>query len=412
LGGKLHQKIKLKLMTQLIKDIQNSRWSANKWLITIEMMFCPVDYSRQTIQPDTLIDFLKLLENNRCDFISRFTDVITASSDKAKNIFFQLIATSDKIFITLKKLSHSNVSVSDKTKVRKAYIHMMNIIESLLKYCGNINKGLSHAINLTKFASILKRTELRRKIVTVSQQLKNSTCNPCIIAVILRNLQEIVQANAIQVDKLDYANMLIKKMISIREIKDEAIVDLLIKMNFNSPDFFDFCVEEYNKIINDDCLYTQIELIVSLEESLNNIKPHGEWRLNRADNSIKDQLLYFFALKKNYLEKRLDIRRTHIADKKFHEDLERIETTLTVSEMSFLIKLFMEHNILPTKNIGKIYIFFAKNFSTTRAKFISADSLHKKASTVEFSTTRKVKGLLLTMVAWINKHHHADNYAD
>lgn len=399
-------------MTQLIKDTQNSRWSANKWLITIEMMFCPFDYSRPTIEPDSLIDFLKILENNRGDFISRFTDVITDSPDKAKKIFFQLIVTSDKIFLTLKKLSHSNVSVSNIAKVRKAYIHMMNIIESLLEYCEKINKGLSYAFNLTKFASILKRTELRRKIATAYQQLKKSTCNPCLIEVIFRNLQEIVQADAIQVHKLDYANMLIKKMISIREIKDEAIVDLLIKMNFNSPDFFDFCVEEYKKNIDDDCLYTQIELIVSIEESLNNIKPHPEWRLNRADNSIKDQLLYFFALKKNYLEKRLDIRRTHIADKKIHEDLDRIETTLTVSEMSFLIKLFMEHNILLTKNIGKIYVFFAKNFSSKRTKFISADSLHKKASTVEFSTVRKVKGLLLTMVAWINKHHHADNYAD
>jgi len=411
LAVQITPKYKLKIMTQLIKEFHDNRWSASKWLITIEMMFCPFDYSKQNFKHEPLIDFLKLLDNNRSEFISRFTDVITDSPKRGKNLLLQLISTSDRIFLNLKKISHANVNIPNNAIVRKAYMRMMNIIESLLELCGKINKNIYYDLPLTKFDCIIKRTKLRGKISHIRQKLRTSSCNPQLIALIVRKLHEIVNADALEVGKFRYANMLVKKINLLSEVRDEDIVALLIKNNFNSPEFFDFCIEEYNKIIANDCLYTQIELIVSIEESLNNTKTICRWRLNKDDNSIRDQLIHYFTMRKHYLEKRLDLRRAQIADEKLQEDSARIETALTVAEMGFLIKLFLEHNIIPTKNIKKIYVFFAQNFSSKGAKFISPDSMQKKASNVEFATAKKIKGVLLTMVAWINKHHHVENYA-
>src|SRR5690606_21660368 len=142
LAVQITPKYKLKIMTQLIKEFHDNRWSASKWLITIEMMFCPFDYSKQNFKHEPLIDFLKLLDNNRSEFISRFTDVITDSPKRGKNLLLQLISTSDRIFLNLKKISHANVNIPNNAIVRKAYMRMMNIIESLLELCGKINKNI------------------------------------------------------------------------------------------------------------------------------------------------------------------------------------------------------------------------------------------------------------------------------
>ena len=73
--------------------------------------------------------------------------------------------------------------------------------------------------------------------------------------------------------------------------------------------------------------------------------------------------------------------------------------------------MFIDHDVIPNTNIGKIFSFFSKNFSTASTLFISTESLQKKSTTVEYTTAKKVKGILIEMINWLNKNYNTSNYS-
>jgi hypothetical protein len=70
----------------------------------------------------------------------------------------------------------------------------------------------------------------------------------------------------------------------------------------------------------------------------------------------------------------------------------------------------IEKGILVKENLGDLFKFFATHFYTPNAEYISADSLQKKSTDVEFATAQKLKGQLIGMLNWLNTNFNLSNY--
>lgn len=126
------------------------------------------------------------------------------------------------------------------------------------------------------------------------------------------------------------------------------------------------------------------------------------------DVSIREQLRVFLKEKKAYLNQRMELRRSEIEDHKLTEDNDRMEVNVPVTQLGLLVRLFIERGILPKEDVGRTFAHYARHYRTPKTSFISAESLQKKSTNIEYSTANKVKGHLIGMVNWLNEHHNTN----
>src|SRR5690606_10988817 len=128
------------------------------------------------------------------------------------------------------------------------------------------------------------------------------------------------------------------------------------------------------------------------------------------DKSVREQIRTLLAQKKQNIQQRIGLRRLEVQDAKLSDKTERAQVNLPVAQSGLLIRLFMEKGLLPKEEIGKTLAYYARHFSTPKTPFISAESLQKKSTEVEFSTAKKMKGHLIGMVNWLNEHYNVSNH--
>src|SRR5690606_17688153 len=117
--------------------------------------------------------------------------------------------------------------------------------------------------------------------------------------------------------------------------------------------------------------------------------------------SVRDQLRDFFREKKQYIQQRIELRRLEIQDSRLVEEADRMQINLPVAQFGLCIRLFMEKGLLPKEDVGKTFSYYARYFRTPKTPFISAESLQKKSTDVEFAAAKKMKGHLIGMVNWL-----------
>ena len=88
----------------------------------------------------------------------------------------------------------------------------------------------------------------------------------------------------------------------------------------------------------------------------------------------------------------------------------RFLMNLPVPQFGLFIRMQIEKGLLPKENVGDLFSFFAQHFYTPNTLFMSADSLQKKSTDVEFSTAQKMKGQLIGMLNWLNSNFNLSNY--
>lgn len=127
-------------------------------------------------------------------------------------------------------------------------------------------------------------------------------------------------------------------------------------------------------------------------------------------SSIEGQFKAFLSQKKRSLKEVINLRRVIIEDEQGAKTKGRLKVFLSVPQLSLFIRVLIEKGLLPKENIGELFNFFATHFSTPQTSFISAESLRKKSTDVEFSTAQKLKGHLIGMLNWLNENYNLSNY--
>ncbi len=80
----------------------------------------------------------------------------------------------------------------------------------------------------------------------------------------------------------------------------------------------------------------------------------------------------------------------------------RLQLQLSISHISFLIRLFYKQNLFGSIPLNDIFVFFAANFSSKRQERMSPGGISKEYYTKNIVTAAEIKALLLKMIAQIN----------
>lgn len=398
---------------QFAKEIIYSDWSTSKWLFKIEEVFCPIDYFGHKNSTTDQTEFLTSLKSNMIYFLSSFIEIMGTSTKKAKTALSQLILTSDKIYSYLISISKIKIMIEKLHEIRRLYLQILSIIESLLDDCEKLNEKLLHELPLTKYASSFGKGIFKNNIETVKLKLDKASLSCDLIQVIMNGMLSVVQRKKIKRGELRYGYMILGRLINIEHPTSENVEDLLIQYDFNSPKYFNYLAKRCTDLmLQNTSLHFQMELLISMEDRLNDLSQSNNWRFKLLDESIRDQLKNLYREKKENTKQRIELRRTEILDSKLWEENEKAQINLPVPQIGLFIRLFMERGIIPKEDIGKTFSYYAKHFRTPNTSFISADSLQKKSSDVEFSTAKKMKGHLIGMINWLNEHYSTSNYND
>ncbi len=105
-----------------------------------------------------------------------------------------------------------------------------------------------------------------------------------------------------------------------------------------------------------------------------------------------------------------NLKREILEDSEKEKPCVRVRVNLPVAQFALLIRLFMERGLLMKEHVGEQFVFFATYFFTPNTSDISADSLQKKSTDVEFGTALKLKGHLIQMLNWLNENFNLSNY--
>lgn len=388
-------------------------WSFSKWLNTIEKVFCPLPNINLLSNPVSQCEFLDVLQENLHDFFSRFTELVFKSPKKSKAVILQLILTSNKIHLYFLNISKVSKSTGNAFSFRSSYVQILTLIECLLDDCEILNEKLLKDLPQTRFASFMGKVTLKKNLSLLKTKVNCSDVEADLAELLLNGLQSIIEKKEIKRGEVGYVLMIFAILLNMDSLTSENIENVLIQYDFNSPKFFNYIAKRCIMLtVENTSLYQQMELLISLEEQLNGIPHIGLGRLNPEDEPIQEQLRKFYQEKKESVKQRIKLRRTEILDAKLWDDNEKAMVNLAVPQMGLWMRLFMEQGIIPKEEIGKTFSYYAKHFRTPSTPFISAESLQKKSTDVEFATAKKIKTHLIGMVNWLNENYNTSNYRD
>ncbi|WP_345211816.1 hypothetical protein [Mucilaginibacter gynuensis] len=139
--------------------------------------------------------------------------------------------------------------------------------------------------------------------------------------------------------------------------------------------------------------FEQQKRLVSLQQNTDGLKCQTRWP------SLSTMLGGWLDEQINKLESKL-----------FQEEInlpvagKKVLLQLPVAQIAFFARLFVDGKLLNGLSLTELFDFISKNFSSKKQSVISPGSLSKEYYSPEQVTAGRVRGFLLDMVAYINRH--------
>ena len=378
------------------------------WLYTLEDSLHP---SKLNIyeEHDILYQLMADLEKEIKQFRPYFIEQLGNSEKVARIYLIQLIEVSNKIYTYLTKMSALWTKGRFPNYIRDNYRHILSLLGSLMEMCGGFDREIQLGLPLTNYSLSNIRIMLNQKFEIVRKQIGNSNIDKQLSELLLSGLQSHIRKKEMKKSDLDYACLILDRLEDSESYSTPEMENLLYQYDFNTPAFFNYCIINCNRVLLDTpSLHEQMEILIGFEDRINGLPPRTALRWMLEDISIREQLRVFLKEKKAYLHQRMELRRSEIEDHKLTEENERMEVSVPVTQLGVFVRLFMERGILPKEDVGRTFAHYARHYRTPKTSFISAESLQKKSTNIEYSTANKVKGHLIGMVNWLNEHHNTN----
>lgn len=383
------------------------------WIYEIIERLHPQTIKLDKGQPTAVTQLITTSAKKIKTFTPYYINQLAKSEMQAKMLLMQVVSASNSIHNYLTILNRIECEQSFSAQIRKCYLQLLTLLEMLLETCGKFDKAIFLQIPLTTHSISSIRMELRIRLNALRHIVAESDVNPILGEVILGGLRRLIERQGMNRSDEKYASIILEELQKLQPFTTIQVENLLYQYDFNTPAFFNYCAKCFNHLIIDTpSLHEKLEILIGLEDRISNLQPRCTSSWMAKDKSIREQIRIFLAEKKQFVQQRIELRRLEIQDAKLSDETERAQVNLPVAQFGLLIRLFMEKGLLPKEEVGKTFAYYARHFSTPKTPFISAESLQKKSTDVEFSTAKKMKSHLIGMVNWLNEHYNVSNHRD
>ena len=384
-----------------------------KWLHTLEHDLHPNALNKKIKSNSDIPDLIMRLTSKTKVFRSYIIHQLSHSKKQPLPTVMQVIIASNTVHKYLVGMSSSRNSNVFSYQIRYLYQQTLVLLESLLDDCNKLDKEILTDLPMTTYALSGIRMQLRKRLDIVYRRIKQSNVSPELVELTVGGLRSLIGRRELSQSNTKYASIILDQLEKTNFFSTLELENLLYQYDFNTPVFFNYFAKCCNRLIMDRSgLHEQLEIVIKFEDRINSLPTWGMSRWMAEDTSIREQIRIFLSEKKQYIQQRIELRRSEIQDSKLGTDTDRMQVNLPVAQFGLFIRLFMENGLLPKEEVGKTFAYYARHFSTPKTPFISAESLQKKSTDVEFSTAKKMKGHLIGMVNWLNEHYSVSNHRD
>lgn len=322
----------------------------------------------------------------------------------------QLVNISNTIYDYLFHLTPGNKPNISSSVLRSMYLHLLIELEKTIDTVGKIEPETFSKIPITLYNYSCLKMEFKIAIKDFLNTLLGSTIDTKLYQMLERNFQLFITKKEINQSEVDYTTNLVKQLVNAHVTETSQLIEMLYINGFNPGDFFYYYTNELNNRLKDiPSLHDQLLVIIAEKDRFSGL-PESRIKLFPCLASIDSQFKIFLSEKESHLKELIDLRRSFSQDEQSSKSSHRLKIFLSVAQLGLFIRLFVEKGLLAKENIGDQFTFFASHFSTPQAPFISAESLRKKSTDVEFSTAQKLKAHLIGMLNWLNENYNLSNF--
>lgn len=339
-----------------------------------------------------------------------FKQLIVFKKDAASNIKL-LVSISNEIHYYLFRLAPAWNKSRSGPLIKFIYMDMLNFLQNQLEEIARIAPKIYRKIPVTRYSLPELMMELKEQYSIFTTRLRETAVDGNLKTILQKGLFQLVHKKEINLLNVDYCRHLMNVVTSADNLDNQSIRVLLFLNGFNTPEFYYYCVSEYRDTLdNIPGLHEQLVMLMTEQDKLKNLPRVVKNNMLPGVVPIADQLQGFLSEKKQHINEMLKLRRVILQDDMLAKSMTRLKINMPVAQFGLFIRVQIEKGLLLKENIGELFNFFAAHFYTPQTMFISAESLRKKSTDVEFSTAQKLKAHLIAMLNWLNENYNLSNY--
>jgi hypothetical protein len=251
--------------------------------------------------------------------------------------------------------------------------------------------------------------ELNDFIRLMSDKFRSTNVDPILVSVINTTIQAHVATNARLTFRQYYYLKLLKMNIKSIDTSEGSrfetlqLVKVLMHCNFNSESFHSYLLKYING---------SVERMPTLSEKLDQLAFYLKFANQELSNHaicydcqlspISIQISEWLSQEVMYLKTKQQVLPTISAEEIVPSEF-KLNFDLSVSQLAFLFRAFIEAGVIQNKNTSELIRFLTKYVKTKRSESISYESFRIKYYSVENGTKDAVKKTLQSVLNFINK---------
>lgn len=296
--------------------------------------------------------------------------------------------------------------------IREHYIFTIEHFDELILFFNNLFPREAGNVKIADSELFNTISDLKAHYQRLANHLGSSPVGRDLVDIVLPGIYKMIKKKNITRNDVEYIESLIFFLLNKeRPLDNRRLSDLLIIHDFNIPNFFLYCVNSWkNNLVDLPGLDEQKEMLLVEKDRLFNLFIEKGLIMPYSKKSLFMELDEFLDEKYSLTKQLVRLRRKAAQDQERAKTGMRFLINLPVSQFGLFIRIQIEKGLLVKENIGELFTFFATHFYTPNTLFISAESLQKKSTDVEFATAQKLKGHLISMLNWLNTNYNLSNY--
>jgi hypothetical protein len=299
----------------------------------------------------------------------------------------------------------------EKTRIKVHYNFSVNLIDEVIALLAEKFPHSSAKIQVPDNSCGFLIAELKNHLAGLRRHLIRQPCHDKLKAVAIQGVSQLIQKKHLTANDYDYIIKLTGHLMSVNELTTETTFEQLITDDFNVPEFFLYYVNHINKELHRiSGLHEQREFIILEKDRVSSLNFKNGLRFPGGGSNLYMEINNFLIEKYQLVKQLVKMRRQVIRDNEQSKSAARFLINLPVTQFGLFIRMQVEKGLLAKEHLGDLFTFFATHFYTPNTLFISADSLQKKSTDVDFSTAKKLKGHLIEMLNWLNTNYNLSNY--
>lgn len=305
------------------------------------------------------------------------------------------------------------VNRNDDPHYYELYRHTYQAVEELLTFIErHFTKYFDQDTKAPESYIKLAGSDIVKVFGNLQERLKGLNTDTNLIDLVLhpmRKFIELIPSGQISYRKIIYIREIQKEIQRIIDSTnpvniDDGLRSELLYLNYNAIKYFRYYTTFIvTQVENVDSSSARIERLSYFLKMVNQTQVKPDVGYNRAIHSLKEQLSEWLSEEIFYLEKMHKLNEKNASGMALTDDF-KLKTEMSVSQIAYMLRVFIEIKLIHNKNVSEVIRFFSRFFQTKRLENISYESFRVRYYNTEDSARRSVRNILLMMVDHINKN--------